>query len=189
MLEYPPSFFPTRPLTPLTTGLTLSRNAVQPSSAARPGSVSDGRGPDLVQHPQPSAPGTQSSAIEKPLPVSRPMNSNGLATGDSSSLQSTSSGDAAKALVEAWQDAATHPAMASSDGGAASGGAVSFDGGPPTTAELELRAQLELATARCAALEEQNSVLWQVCVYQATSQKPPADSAHPMGAAASYVSW
>ena len=97
---------------------------------------------------------------EEPLPFCSPMNR-------IDQLQATSSGDAAKALVEAWQDAASHPGEAEpGDGGAAvaGGGAAggSVSGAEPTTAEMELRAQLEMATARCAALEEQNSALWEV---------------------------
>ena len=99
---------------------------------------------------------TQSSTPpqrEEPLPFSSPMNG-------AKPLQPTSSGDAAKALVEAWQDAASHPGDADpSNGGAAVG---SVNPGLPNTAELELRAQLEMTTARCAALEEQNSALWEV---------------------------
>ena len=98
----------------------------------------------------------------EPPPFCSPMNG-------AESVRKTSSGDAAKALVEAWQDAAHHPAAAaqSGDGCADYGGNEAAFGngvtqpGMPTAAEMELRAQLEMATARCAALEEQNSALWE----------------------------
>ncbi len=101
---------------------------------------------------------------DEPPPFCSPMNG-------AESLRKTSSGDAAKALVEAWQDAAHHQAAAaqSGDGFADNGrdeAAFGSNGmtqpGMPTAAEMQLRAQLEMATARCAALEEQNSALWEV---------------------------
>ena len=98
---------------------------------------------------------------DEPAPFCSPMNG-------AESLRKSSSDDAAKALVEAWQDAAHYPAAAhSQDGGAGHGGDdAAFSNGMapemPTAAEMELRAQLEMATARCAALEEQNSALWEV---------------------------
>ena len=98
---------------------------------------------------------------DEPPPFCSPMHG-------AEALRQTSSGDAAKALVEAWQDAAHHPATApSGDGCADHGGNDKASGGGmtpgmPSTAEMELRAQLELSTARCAALEEQNSALWEV---------------------------
>ncbi len=101
---------------------------------------------------------------DEPPPFYSPMNG-------AESLRKTSSGDAAKALVEAWQDAAHHPAAAPQHSGDSckdhSGNQAAFGNGVtpsgmPTPAEMELRAQLEMATARCAALEEQNSALWEV---------------------------
>ena len=101
---------------------------------------------------------------DEPPPFCSPMNG-------AEALRKTSSGDAAKALVEAWQDAAHHPAAAtarSGEGYADHGGNEAAFGngvtqvGMPTAAEMELRAQLEMATARCAALEEQNTALWEV---------------------------
>ena len=124
-------------------------------------------GKDLILSGAPSDPDlpTQSDTPpqrREPLPFSSLMDLNGPAPGGPSLLKSTSSGDAAKALVEAWQGAAMQPATASNDGDAFGGGGAAPAGSQPTAAEMELRAQLELATARCTALEEQNSVLWQV---------------------------
>ena len=109
---------------------------------------------------------------DEPPPFCSPMNG-------AEALRITSPGDAAKALVEAWQDAAHHPAAAQSGDGCAdhSGSDAAFGGGMnsgmPSAAEMELRAQLEMATARCAALEEQNSALWEV------RGNPPCSAALP----------